>query len=513
MNHDATEIQSSNGDTLRILIDTNIFIYRENDHIVPANLQRLIVAMSDAGVRILVHPKSVAELARDSDLRRREVIMSKIGNYSLLEPAPDPTIDHKFQASVGRASNQNDEIDSAILYALYRDAVTFLLTEDSRLRKKSERVALRNRVLSIDEALTVFAPKSKERALSRPPALSTIPVYSLNLSDPFFDPLKEQYPEFTEWFKKISQEGRRSFAYFEEDGSLGALMISKVEQEPIASEPPLPSKKRMKIALLKVDHAGYKIGELFVKLAVHSAIATDCEELYLTHFVKPDDTLIDLITEYGFEVTAKTFRGEGIFVKELNPDPGKLSKLNPVQISQKYYPIFCDSSPIKKFLVPIRPEYHEKLFVDYSIRQTTLPEFEGQFIVEGNTIKKAYLCNSNNRNIHKGDILLFYRSSDRQEITSLGVVESVHPNLRQVEDVARLVGKRTVYSISEIKNMLQKPTIIFLFTWHIYLPRPVGLSQLQQIGISSPQTLTRISHRKYLEIKRRAGVDERFTVN
>jgi hypothetical protein len=498
---------------MRVLIDTNIFIYRENEHVVPKNLQHLVVAFDGAGVRILVHPRSTDDIFRDHDVARREVILSKLGSYSFLEFPPDPTADGEFQARVGRISTPNDKVDSAILYALYRDAVDYLVTEDKDLRKKSEKVGLGNRVLSVDQALQVFLPARTEPRLSRPPALEKLPVHHLKISEQFFDPLKKDYPEFEEWFKKISREGRQSFAYFREDGSLGALMIPKFEDGIVDSNPPLPRKKRMKIALLKVDYTGHKIGELFIKLSVHDAIAAGCEELYLTRFVKPNDTLVELICEYGFEPVAKNERGEDIFTKDLRPDARKLAILHPVQVSQKYYPIFCDSRSVKKYLVPIRPEYHEKLFVDYLTRQTTLPEYRSQFIVEGNTIKKAYLCNSNNRTIRRGDIMLFYRSGDNQEVTSIGVVESIHVNLRHAEEVAKVAAKRTVYSVTEIRDMLQRPTIVFLFTWHFYLPKPVTLSHLQQMGISSPQSLTRISHQKYLEIKKRGGIDERFTVN
>ena len=153
------------------------------------------------------------------------------------------------------------------------------------------------------------------------------------------------------------------------------------------------------------------------------------------------------------------------------------------------------------------------MFVDYPTRQTKLPEYRGQFIVEGNAIKKAYLCNSHNRSISKGDIMLFYRSEDRQEVTALGVVESVRLYLRRVEEVAKVVEKRTVYSIKEITDMVRQPTIVLLFNWHFYLPHPVTLEELQSMGISAPQTLSRLSEAEYLEIRRRAGIDERFGVN
>jgi len=150
--------------------------------------------------------------------------------------------------------------------------------------------------------------------------LSKVPIYHLTLTDPFFDQLKSEYPEFENWFRKISREGRSGFAYFNENNSLGALMILKIEDGEVSCDPPLVSRKRMKVATLRVEHTGYKIGELYVKLAVHEAIANNCGELYMTHFVKTNDRLVELVHEYGFEPVAKNNRGEVIFVKALQPN-------------------------------------------------------------------------------------------------------------------------------------------------------------------------------------------------
>lgn len=186
----------------------------------------------------------------------------------------------------------------------------------------------------------------------------------------------------------------------------------------------------------------------------------------------------------------------------------------PIEISKKFYPTFYDSIGINKFIIPIRPEYHERLFTDYKERQTTLSEHVGEFIIEGNTIKKAYLSHSRNTNIiSQGDILLFYRSKDRKEITSLGVVENVFPGLRDKDEIIKHVGKRTVYSVYEIEKMAEKPTMVILFTWHFHLANPLKLSDLKEMNIFTPQSMTLISHEKYLKIKSKGGIDERFTVH
>lgn len=185
----------------------------------------------------------------------------------------------------------------------------------------------------------------------------------------------------------------------------------------------------------------------------------------------------------------------------------------PIEISKKFYPTFYDGVRIKKFIIPIRPEFHQRLFTEYKERQTTLSEHLGEFIIEGNTIKKAYLSHSRNTRISSGDILLFYRSKDKHELTSLGVVENVFPALRDKDKIIKHVGKRTVYSVYEIEKMAKKPTMVILFTWHFHLANPLKLSDLKEMNIFAPQSMAIISHEKYLKIKSKGGIDERFTVH
>ena len=502
---------------MRILIDTNIFISREDDHIIPQDLQSLLKILNRLRAEILIHPKSVEEIQRDSNEDRKEVILSKIKIYTPLEQPPDMTKDNSFLVAVGNTSKPNDYVDNVILYAVYRDAVDFLITEDKGIHKKAIRLNLRDRVLSIEDALGIFKENVGSEKVGRPPALKEEAVYNLNIGDPFFDSLKEEYGEFEDWFKKISRKGRKCWVHLKKDGTIGALLIYKVENEPIDSTPSLPAKKRLKLSTFKAAYLGRKIGELFIKLSVEYSIKNNLSEIYLTHFTKEEDYLVDLITEYGFYKAAKNRRGEDIYIKELLPDKEKLRSLPPIEVSKKFWPNFYDGPGTKKFIVPIRPEYHERLFIEYKEggRQTTLDEHAGEFVIEGNTIKKAYICHSKIKKISPGDILLFYRSRDRRELTSLGVVEKISPGQKDKDEIMKIVGKRTVYSPAEVGKMAEKPTMVILFTWHFHLSNPLKLGKLKEKEVlkSAPQSIIQISHKKYLKIKSRGGIDERFTVD
>jgi hypothetical protein len=151
---------------------------------------------------------------------------------------------------------------------------------------------------------------------------------------------------------------------------------------------------------------------------------------------------------------------------------------------------FYDGTAVKKWIIPIRPEFHQKLFTDVERRQTTLAEHGGGFLVEGNAIKKAYLCNAKTKQMAEGDIVLFYRSVDASAITSLGVVEEVYTGISDTDQILRLVGKRTVYSPEEIEEF-DKPLTIVLFRHITHLKTPLGLDLLKGLGIlkTAPMTI------------------------
>lgn len=505
---------------MRVLLDTNVFIYREDDHVISENLQELLKVMNTAKASIAIHPSSIEDLKSDFDETRKKVMSSKIKTYPFLETPPDPEKDTSYLDIVKNGIKKNDKIDNIILYSVYRDAVDFLITEDRGIHKKAAKLGINDRVLLIDEALQIFKSLIHKESIIAPPALRTEIVYNLNYEDPIFNTLKEEYhPEFGDWFKKISREGRKSWVYYRKDGSIGAILIYKFEDEAIDNaRPPLPKKKRLKIALMKVTYIGYKIGELFIKMAVDLAIKNNIYEIYLTHFTKPEDQLVGLITEYGFDKVAVRPKGdklEDIYIKELAIESSPVMSMDPLELSKRFYPSFYDGEKINKFIVPIRPEFHAKLFTDFPGRQPTLSEYAGEFIVEGNTIKKAYLSHSRIKRMRPGDIILFYRSEDLQAITSIGVIERIYSGLNDSDKILRLVGKRTVFSREEIDALVKDPVSVFLFRHHLHLNRSIGLEELKRRGILSswPQSVTEISHENYIELKRMSGINEHFTVH
>ncbi len=448
---------------MRILLDSKIYEITA-DHVLSNNLQDLLDVLKGVGAEVITGPLSLKDLVR-----------------------ADFVID-------------------------------FLVTEDRDLHKEASTKDLDNRVLLVEEALQIFNSYINKDTKIVPIPLKRELVRNLNYEDHIFDTLKEEYkPDFEGWFKKISKEGRKSWVYYRKDGTIGAILIYKLENEAIEdSKPPLPERKRLKVAMLKVTYIEHKIGELFIKMAVDVSVKNNIDEIYLTHFTKPNDPLVKLISEYGFNKIAVKNNGEDIFAKRLIVEGDESKRLSPIEISKIFYPSFYDGVHVKKFVVPILPEYHNKLFTDFSRRQITLPEYADEFVVEGNTIKKAYLSHSNIKRMGRGDLILFYRSEDEQAITSLGVVEAVYTGVEDAGQILQLVGKRTVFSREEIDKWVERsPVSIFLFRHHFHLMRSVNLERLidGQVIKAAPQSVMEISSEKYAQIKKMGGIDERYTVH
>jgi hypothetical protein len=502
---------------MRVLLDTNIFIYREDDQILSENLQDLLRILSQAKADVIMHPLSLEDLQRDTDDRRKKVMGSKIKTYPFLETPPNPKDDLSYLNIVGMDGVDNNIIDNIILYSIYRDAADFLITEDRGIHKKARKLGIIDRIFLIDEALLFFRNYVRTDIIIAPPALKNEYVYNLKYEDPIFDSLKQEYyPRFESWFKKISREGRKSWVYYRKDHSLGAILIYKIEDEAIEANPSLPKKRRLKIATLKVADSGYKIGELFIKMSTDLAIRNGIYEIYLTHFTKPSDQLIELISEYGFDKAASMENGEDVYVKELTISRYDPELISPIEVSKRFYPSFYDGDKVNKFIVPILPEFHNKLFTDYRGRQTILSEHAGEFIVEGNTIRKAYLSHSRIKKMKPGDLILFYRSDDLQAITSIEVVEAVHTGLTNSDQILKLTGKRTVFSREDIESLVKEgPISVFLFRHHLHLERPLTLKELVGANVlkAQPRSATEIYEDGYSKIKKMGGINEHLTLH
>lgn len=296
---------------MRVLLDTNILIPREDQRIIPRELNQFLRLLHETGATVLLHPGSLKDIDRDEDEARRTVLRSKLMSYAVLEAPPQYELDPVFCKIAGDTDRPNDKIDNSLLYAVYRDSVNLFITEDRKLLGKAARANLADRVLTTAQASSVLRRLLPNEEVGKPAALRDDYVYNLDAADPFFDSLKQEYSEFPEWTKKIAADARKCWVYVRPEGGIGALLIRKIEEEAVElTECSLPKSRRLKLCTFKVGSTGLRIGELFVKLAVEYAVKNSLSEIYLTHFLTAEnDELVDLVCEYGFRAVGLNRRG------------------------------------------------------------------------------------------------------------------------------------------------------------------------------------------------------------
>ena len=155
----------------------------------------------------------------------------------------------------------------------------------------------------------------------------------------------------------------------------------------------------------------------------------------------------------------------------------------------------------QKFIIPIQPKYHEDLFPDLSsLKGSLFEKDQSLYSCQGNTIKKAYLCHSKIKAIQQGDIVLFYRSTDKKSIQCIGIVENVLFS-EDINEVFPIIAKRTVYTFSEVQEFLRKKTLVILFRY-IELEREIPHRKIVEVGIKGNiQSIRQISNEQYVSLK------------
>lgn len=473
---------------IRLLLDTNVLIPLQDSFALLtdnlANLHRLAV---QGGHELLYHPATLADFERDPDRERRTRNLLHIKRYpSLQSPAKCPWNSAE--------TSPNDACDNEILFALFCDAVHVLVTEDRRLLAKARARGLGDRTYSIQTA------EDWLKRLHSPytvilPNIDDTPLHNLTpeLSQTFFDSLRDGYNGFDGWFREKAREGRRSWVYRDESGHLCAVCIYHIQtDEVITDDGASLAGQALKLCTFKVGDGvrGRKIGELFLKAAFRYAAERQCEHLFIHANDERHGYLIDLLLDFGFEKRGR-YGGDLVLVKIHPTVAPAQADITPFEYNRRYFPHYRSEPAIRKFLVPIQPGFHQILFPDYAGVQSLL-FCEGSNV--GNAIKLAYLCKAQTLQIREGDLVLFYRTADEQAVTSIGVVERFEVS-DDAARIASIVRRRTVYSIEQIEEMAQEPTKVILFRLVEHLKRPVPYVKLQKdVGVNGPiQSITKIS--------------------
>lgn len=317
----------------KVLLDTNIIIYRETDRILNPNTPDLFNWLDKLHYDKYIHPISEREIAQYGNVEKRKVILSKIGSYNKLTAlAP---LAEQVSNLLKSDKDTNSQNDTRILNELYCGRVDILITEDRGVYNKARCLGIADKVFSIESF--------SEKMLSEHPNLIDYTVLAvrkkkigeIDIRDEFFDSLRGSYEGFDAWLNKKSQEDAY-VCYLGND--LKAFLYLKQENEDenySDIEPVLPPKKRLKIGTFKVTMNGLKLGERFLKIVFDNAINMNVDEIYVTIFDSdindlPKQALVKQLQDFGFYRWGSKKNGEGVYVRDMKH-------------------IFCRDKPSKTF--------------------------------------------------------------------------------------------------------------------------------------------------------------------
>ncbi len=342
----------------------------------------------------------------------------------------------------------------------------------------------------------------------------------INLDDPFFNSLKEDYVEFEEWFKRKGDE--RAFLFEDKDG-IQAFLYLKVENEELSSvSPPLPLKKRIKIGTLKINPRGTKFGDRFIKKAIDCALFNSIDELYVTVFSK-HQKLIEILEGYGFvNIGSKTtFNGtENVMMKSIHP-----THFNTTLPIRHNYPLI--NRKVQSHLLGIKPEFHTRLFPD-SILNTENPEQVIKDVSYSNSIEKVYICKmSKVSNIKPGDNIVIYRMKENGKIAEYSAVATSICTAIEVkskyefkddDDLVEYCRKTSIFNEEEIRKFYKENSqvIVIKMLYCYALPkRPIrkDLINLATIDRNDYWGIIHLTERQFDKILELGEVNESIIIN
>ncbi|MGO4443459.1 GNAT family N-acetyltransferase [Mycobacterium sp. 2YAF39] len=471
--------------TLRILIDTNIFIAAESDpdslHPNAVMATELYRAATELGHTLCVGAGIRDDFARHADEQHKRRRRQQLTRYHVLRPINVPD---GFQARAGYPPqiSAQSHVDLTLLLALDRGAVQWLVTEDQRILPHAKALGLEDRVFGLVDALDVLS-RQRHRPISIP-TVETVAGYEINRDDPIFNDFAAEYGVRTWLRDKVAKEARPCLIMGGLGAGLDAIVILKEEFDDTWG---LPGRV-LKICTFKVatEARGVKRGELLLWAVFEYARTNGFDSIFVEAF-EQEIAVVQLFESFGFSKIGVTHRtGEAVLGKRLHPVPGS-APVDPLAYHIRHGPGAIQ--PDRVFLVPILPRWHASLFpIADESHQLTL--YEGMSD-QGNAIRKAYVCHSGSRQLRGGDTLLFLRTREAQMVNVVGVVEETLRSSDPTQILA-FTGRRTVYTPTEIHEMCSRREVLAIrFRLDRVLDTPIDSVELiqQRVMARSPQSI------------------------
>ena len=266
--------------------------------------------------------------------------------------------------------------------------------------------------------------------------------------------------------------------------SPSSISKSRERKRTTATSNPFPPKRRLKIGTFKVEMNGFKLGERFLKIIFDNALRQKVEEIYVTIFPTQCGPATARQAPPGLRLHRA--RHEDRAVRHGACPGAEHAPAFDVERASAHVPLRQPqhASAHRADLAELPHEPPAGLI----LRNESPANFVEQF-PHRNAIRKVYISRSINRDLKRGDAIVFYRTGGYYQsvVTTVGIVENVHLQIRDAPHFISLCRKRSVFTDKELMecwnyNKRNRPFIVEFLYAYSFTKRP-NMKELIDHGI------------------------------
>lgn len=496
---------------MRALLDTNIIIHRENKHVSNYSIGHLYRWLDNLKYDKIIHPYSISEIQQYKDPETQEAIAVKLESYETLKTVKHP--DDFFLQRLGiPEKSKNDTIDNCLLYEVYLNRVDILITEDRKLRNKAVILGLSNRVFSINAFISKVTAENPSLIEYKMLAVEKTFFGNVDVSNVFFDSFRKAYEGFDRWFAGKCDE--EAYICNSDTGNILGFLYLKTEGPGENYSDILPAfkpKRRLKVGTFKVESTGFRLGERFIKIIFDNAMQRNVDEIYVTLYTDREElaALDHLLQRWGFVrhgIKLNNGKEETVLVKSLKDFYPEFSARN-------NFPNILRNC--KKYILPIRPEYHTTLLPDSKLNTENKVDFLGRD-PHRYALQKVYITWAPANGIKSGDLILFYRMGEdgtnkkyTSVLSTIALVDEIIHSIETENNLLQFCQNRSVFTTEEIKRFWadhRRHLKVLKFIFVKSLTKRLTLEYLWENNIvtppAGPRSFMRITDTQFDEIIR-----------
>ena len=184
---------------MRVLLDTNIIIHRENTKVTSYSIGELFYWLDKLHYEKMIHPYTINELRKYKDSQMQDLYDAKLSAYSEMKCVAQQSIEF-INLLNDDPKTENDKIDNQLLYEVFCGRADLLITEDHRLYEKANRVGIKDKVFTINSFIDKANRENPDLIDYKALSVKQEYIGNIDINDPFFDSLKTSYPKFIGWF-------------------------------------------------------------------------------------------------------------------------------------------------------------------------------------------------------------------------------------------------------------------------------------------------------------------------